>query len=154
MPNTLQDFLAQVTQKAADELTEAFLRLPEDKRAWSPDEKARTALDQAAECAILTGYTAGLIQSRTWQSNWAEAYPKEKTELADQGWEPIHTLLQENTRKLIAVIRAVTDDALQVEVTLPWGPQTLAEIMAYPYWNMTYHQGQINYIASILGYLP
>jgi len=33
------------------------------------------------------------------------------------------------------------------------GNQSLAEVMAYPYWNMSYHQGQINYIASLLGCL-
>ena len=45
MSNTLQEFLATATQKAADDLDAAFLRLPEEKRAWSPDGKARTALD-------------------------------------------------------------------------------------------------------------
>jgi hypothetical protein len=30
---------------------------------------------------------------------------------------------------------------------------TLANIIAYPYWNMSYHEGQVNYIASMLGCL-
>ena len=30
---------------------------------------------------------------------------------------------------------------------------TLAQVIAYPHWNMSYHEGQINYIASMLGLL-
>jgi hypothetical protein len=30
---------------------------------------------------------------------------------------------------------------------------TPAQMITYPHWNMTYHEGQINYIASILGCL-
>ncbi len=30
---------------------------------------------------------------------------------------------------------------------------TVAQIASYPYWNMCYHEGQINYIASMLGCL-
>lgn len=154
MPNTLQDFLSTATQKMEEELVTAFLHLPEEKRAWSPAETARTALDQMAECAILNGYTADLIQSRTWPNRAMEIFFRDKAELCAQGWEQIHTLLQENTRKVIAEIRAFPEEALKDEVTMPWGNQTLAEILAYPYWNMSYHLGQINYIASILGCLP
>jgi hypothetical protein len=27
---------------------------------------------------------------------------------------------------------------------------TLEQIMSYPYWNMCYHEGQVNYIAAML----
>jgi uncharacterized damage-inducible protein DinB len=153
MSNTLQEFLAVATQKASVELVAALQRLPEDKRDWSPAETARTAFDQVAECAILNGYTANLIQTRVWPSNGYDEFLKAKTELLSQGWEALHALLQENTLKAIAAIRTTPDDVLQTEIELPFAKATLAEILAYPYWNMSYHQGQINYIASILGSL-
>jgi len=37
-----------------------------------------------------------------------------------------------------------------VEVQMPWGMMTLAQIISYPYWDMSYHEGQINYLASML----
>jgi hypothetical protein len=37
---------------------------------------------------------------------------------------------------------------------MPWGPMTVSQILGYPFWNMCYHEGQINYIASMLGTLP
>jgi hypothetical protein len=153
MANTLQDFLGIATQKTADELVTAFLRLPEDRRDWSPEDKARTALDLVAECALLNGYTADLIRTRVWADGNFDRYTREKADIIAQGWEPISALLKENTQKMIAAIREVPDDALGIEIAMPWGKQPLTEIMSYSYWNMTYHQGQINYIASMLGCL-
>jgi len=153
MPNTLQEFLTASTQKAAEELIAAFLRIPQDRRAWSPEQTARTALDQMAECALLNGATADLIRTRIWPESSFEDYLRAKAALSALDWEKVHARLQENTRNVIAAIGAVPDEALNAEVAMPWGKQTLAEIVAYPYWNMTYHQGQINYIASLLGCL-
>jgi len=147
MPNTLQDFLVIATQKASADLVAAFLRLPEDKRGWSPGEKSRTALDQMVECATLNGYMADLIQTRTWPTDTSKA------EAVAQDWETLHAWLQENTDRLIAAIAVVPDEALTQEMELPWQKMPLTEVIARAYWNMTYHEGQINYIASILGCL-
>ena len=154
MPHTLQDFFAAATQKAADDLAAAFLRLPEDKRGWSPDEKSRTAQDQVAECAVLNGYTASLIQTRTWHKDRFDTFLAEKAEAAAQDWETLQARLQESAGRIATAVAAVPDEALADEIEIPWQTMTLAEVLAYPYWNMTYHQGQINYLASMLGCLP
>lgn len=153
MPNTLQEFLVLSTPRAATELREALLRIPEDKRNWSPEKTARTALDQFAECAILNGYTADMIESRQWAIDDFGVYLQEKAEKVAGEWSALDALLQANVERLITVIRAVPDADLGVEIQLPWEKQTMAQVISYPYWNMTYHQGQINYIASILGRL-
>ena len=152
MPNTLQNYMATATQKAADDLVAALMRIPEDTRAWSPDDKGRSALDQVAECAVLSGYTAELIQTRHWSDSNASMFMKEKTEVL-QDWDKLQGLLQQNTARLIAAIHTTPDDALVDEIQMPWTKMTLAEVLGYPYWNMSYHQGQINYIASMLGTL-
>ena len=153
MPNTIQDFVADATLKAAADLTTAFLRIPEDKRDWSPDEKARTALDQYAECALLCGYTAETIETRQMAAGNMENFSSEKTRLKTQDWQTIYALFQANTAKVAAVIRAVVAGDMDTVISLPWRPMTVAELISYPQWNMTYHEGQINYIASILGCL-
>lgn len=153
MLGSLQTFLIHATQKAAEDLEAAFMRIPEDKRAWQPMDKARTALDQAAEIAILTGHTADLAASRQWTLG-ADfgGYEKAKAELS-QDWPAIQALLKTNVAKMVAAIEAVPEADLGTSIEMPWGPMTLAQIIAYPYWNMTYHEGQINYIASMLGTL-
>ncbi len=145
----LQDFFAHATQKIAADLEAALLRLPEDKREWSPTEKARTALDQVAECALLNGGAADLIHRRSMEGFDFAEFEAAKARLArDEG--AARTLLQENTAKLVAAIHAVPDADLNIEVPLPWGPMTLSEVISHSYGNMRYHEGQINYIASLL----
>ncbi len=153
MPNTLQASMAVATQKAAADLTAALLRLPEDKRTWSPEGTARTALNQVAECAVLNGYTAELLQTRQWPGSGYAAYQSERDEAAAGSWDALQARLQANTARVVAAIQAVPDDALDETVQMPWGAMCLAEIVAYPHWNMTYHLGQINYLASMLGCL-
>ena len=149
MPNTLQDYLATATQKASADLAAALLRLPEDKRGWSPGEKSRTALDQVAECAILNEYTAELIQTRTWQADWFADFPAAKVKAA-QDWGTLQARLQESAARVAAAIADVPDAALADEIQLFGRTMALAEVMARPYWNMTYHEGQIVYIGSLL----
>jgi hypothetical protein len=154
MSNTLQEFLATATPKAADELVAAFERIPEDRRLWSPEGKARTALDMVAECAILNGYTSDLIRTRSWSDANFGGYRADKDAAVAGGWEALHVRLRENTGRVIAALSEVPDDALAAEIEVPWEKSSLADVIAYPYWNMIYHQGQINYIASMLGCLP
>ena len=150
MPNTLQAHLAETTRKTAEELTAAFLKLPEDKRVWSPHDKARSALDQMAECAVLNGYTAALILSHKWEGSSMDAFFQAQDELEAKGWEACNALLVANTSEVIAAISAAPDDTLSLDIPMPWGSQKMTEILAYPSWNMTYHLGQINYIGSLL----
>ena len=149
MPKTLQDYLTTATQKASADLAAALLRLPEDKRGWSPGEKSRAALDQVAECAILNEYTAELIQTRTWQADWFADFPAAKAEAA-QDWGTLQARLQESAARVAAAIADVPDAALADEIQLFGRTMVLAEVMARSYWNMTYHEGQIAYIGSLL----
>jgi hypothetical protein len=152
MPNTLQKFLADATQQAATDLETALLRLPEDKRNWSPMGFAHTALDMVAECAILNDIS-GLVQSRAFPSAFDfAAFESAKAKLAED-WEGLRYQLHQNTSRAVAAIRTVPDDDLHIEIQMPWGPMLLVQILAYPYWSMSYHIGQMNYLASMLGYL-
>jgi len=151
MSNTTQAFLADTTQRAVTSIATALLNLPEDKRNWSPGGNARTALDMVAECAINNDVTATLIEARRWADHDHGAYLARKADLVAAGWDAVKELLDKNTERLVAVIRAVPDDALDIPVETPYGGGPLSGIMTYPYWNMSYHEGQINYIAAILG---
>ena len=153
MAKSMQEFLADATQIAAPELVKAYLSLPEDERNWSPSENSRTALDMVTECALLSGYTADTIRAKEMPAGAMEGYVQAKEELKEQGWEKIHALLEANVAKAAEVIRATPDSDLTVEVPMPWGPMTLAHMITYPHWNMVYHEGQIYYIASVLGCL-
>jgi hypothetical protein len=151
MTKTTQEFLAFSTENTKKELLSALQALPEDKRGWSPASTARTALNMVAECAMNNGFTADLIVSRKWPNRDHQAYLSERDALAAGDWETLRALLEKNTEKLIAVIRAVPTEDLDIAVETPYGNGPLSGICAYPYWNMSYHLGQITYIATILG---
>ena len=59
-------------------------------------------------------------------------------------------LLAKNTAVLIDAIRATDDADLDTEIAMPWGQMTIRAICTYPYWNLTYHQGQIYYISTMV----
>lgn len=148
----LQTFLATAIPKATQDLETALMKVPEDKRAWSAGGDARSALDMVAEIAILNGTTAQYIETRAvGDFDWA-AYARQKAELT-ANWPALKKMLDENTARVVEVIRATPDEALSVELPMPWGAMTLAQLASYPYWNACYHEGQINFIASMLGCL-
>lgn len=154
MSNTLQDYLVCATEKAATDLEAALLRLPEDKRDWSPMGKARTALDMVAECALLGATTVDIIKTRAFPADHEmAAFELEKADLA-KDWPKLRALLYENNALVISEIRATPEESLDIEIVMPWGNHKLREVLAYPFWNMSYHEGQINYLASMLGCLP
>lgn len=151
--SSLQTFLATSIPKASADLEAALMRLPEDKRNWSAGGDARSALDMVAEVAILNGDTAEMIRTRSGLANFdLEELNRRKAALCDN-WPALKAQLDENTAKVVEAIRALPDEDLETEVQMPWGPMTLTQIISYPYWNACYHEGQINFIASMLGCL-
>ena len=151
--STLQNFLADSTVQAAQDLEAALLRLPEDKRNWSAGGDARTALGMAAEVALLNGDTAEMIESRRGLADFDLESLRRRIAALCEDWPRLKATLDENTARAAAAMRALPDEDLKIEVPMPWGPMTMPEVMSYPYWNAKYHEGQINFIASMLGCL-
>lgn len=150
MARELQTFLVRGVQKAMEDLIGAVERLPADKRAWSPNGKARSAADQGAECAILNGVTAEVIRNRAFPAGFDfEGYEKDKAALAVD-WGKVKELLEANTANVVSAIHDTPDEDLSTEIDMPWGKMSLAQIMSYPYWNMAYHEGQTTYIGFLL----
>jgi hypothetical protein len=150
MSNSLQNFLVEATQTAAKNLEAALFQLPEDKRNWSSMGNARTAMDMVAECAIL-GDPTQIVRTRAFQTDFDfAAFESHKAELANN-WEAARALLYKSVDNAVSTIKSVPDEDLEIEVEMPWGNYTIGQIIAYPYWNMSYHEAQINYIASMLG---
>lgn len=153
MPQTVQEYLAGAAQKSAVDLTKAYLNIPEEKRDWSPGEKARSAQDMYAECVLLNSYTADTITDQA-MSGSMESFKRDLTEVKALTWEQMHAQFEASVAKIMAAIGGVAEADMDIVIAMPWGPMTPAQLITYPHWNMTYHEGQINYIASILGCLP
>ncbi len=84
-----------------------------------------------------------MIRDQVFPANYAHIqYRQQITDLCSD-WPTLQKLLHENAAKVAHVIRSVSDNDLAAQ----------SDSINYPYWNMTYHIGQINYIASMLGCL-
>ena len=153
MAGSLQEFAATQCAALKESVVEALMRIHEEKRGWAPAESSRSALDQVAEVAILNGSTANLIKERVWPAdfNFEDFFKAKATLVAD--WPKLKQTLDDNTQILVETIRSVKDEDLAIAIETPFGTKTVSDMIGYPYWNMSYHEGQINYIASILGCL-
>lgn len=147
MSLTVQNYVARATEKKAQDLLDAALAVPEDKHSWQPQEKGRTVIDQIAECAVINRMAIKMLQERAWDTAGREQRQRDRVVL--NTLEKARASLQDNTSALVAVIRAVPDDQLELELGLPWGMSTVADALLIPYWNMCYHEGQISYIHTL-----
>ena len=153
MPGTLQSFLARAIPKAVADLEEALLRLPEDKRSWAPAETSRSAMNQVAEVAILNGNVADTITNRSFPADFSMDEYMRLAKAYESDWSALKTTLEANSERAVSAILGVGDDELTIEIDTPFARLSLEQMVSYPYWNTCYHEGQINYIASILGCL-
>ncbi len=147
---TMQQFLDVATRGQSEKLLTALQGLPDDKRAWSPASGSRSALDQVAECAMLNGSMAALLNGNPFPKDFSfEKYLQEKLELAQDPDRTVE-LLKTNTEAVCSAIAKLTDSDLEKSVQMPWGSMTFNEMVRYPLWNMSYHEGQITYIKLML----
>ena len=62
--------------------------------------------------------------------------------------------LRAHLELFVEEVRAFDPADLDVEIWLPFAggmQQKMADVMAYPYWNIVYHLGQINFIQTLYG---
>ena len=97
----------------------------------------------------MNGMTVELIKTKQFPASFDWAAYGQRRDALIQNESEMWTLLHENTASFISALEEVPAEDLDIEVAMPWGKMTIAQILAYPYWNMSYHEGQINYIASL-----
>ena len=145
---TIQEYAAAAIEESASELIQAVLDLPEDKRDWKPLDKGRSALSQLAECAAMNTRSAKIVRAGAYHESlmteWRELLPTLDTP------EKAIAKLREGTAALASAIREVPEADLGKEITLSWTTVTMAAFFLLPLWNMSYHEGQISYIGTLL----
>jgi uncharacterized damage-inducible protein DinB len=151
MAATIQLYLSLRTKKIAEEMKAAYENIPEDKRSFAPMDMGRSAIDQLAEVAMLNMNVTNTITTHTVDIDF-EQYFKDKAALSA---DPSGAMakFEESIPIVCDAIAGASDDDMEKVIQFPWGPMTILEIVGYPLWNMSYHTGQINYIASLIGCL-
>ncbi|MFM7187982.1 MAG: hypothetical protein ACKO14_09220 [Armatimonadota bacterium] len=131
------------------ELEKELLKLGEHA-TWSPLDKGRTAVDQVAECALITDWVAQTLEDCALAPMDWEGYGTAKASLDTP--EKALGALKPATERIIAALRQLPAEKAGDVIELPWGETyTLGELANIVWWNNTYHNGQICYIQTLLG---
>ena len=151
----LQEHMIEVTQMAADEAFKYAVAVPADKLEWKPNDVGRSVLDQCREMAMCPTWCQEIIDAKAAPEFTEEAAAAIKAEqeklktVAD-----CQTECNRRLKDLFTFFSAMGDERLKENKWLPYGGGrdfSMLEMMDYPRWNFTYHQGQIAYIQTLYG---
>ncbi len=150
----LSVFLASNLRKAGADLEQAMAKMPADRQNWHPEAEGnvgRDALDQMIECGLLNGVIAASFRSNTAPAPDWDAYAAQKATL-DSG-EKVLAAFKQGTEALASAVEACSATRLAERFTEPFFNKEInwAELANFLYWNMCYHEGQINYIQVLYG---
>ena len=150
-----KDQLIRMTQKVADDFVKNVKAIPADKLNWKVEDSGRSAMDIFQEVAQAPTYAVPMLATRTCPDFNPETFGKMKAERAE--WDTVEKCeakLKQNLNSLFESIRSFPDNELATEIDLPFVEgmrQSMADIMAYPYWNTSYHLGQVCFIQTLYG---
>ena len=149
MRMTVPQIAASRTQRAVKDLTAAARSTQPDKVNWVAQGEARTILDQLTECVVANLKWRDILRTRQYGNVPRELLEKTLAECATL--PDTLARLEQSGAELISAILAVPDEDTADEIESPWGPYTLADCSLHAYWNMVYHEGQINYVQTLYG---
>lgn len=120
--------------------------IPEEKFAFCPLGCAKTAKDILAEIANGNIMFADVFTGAESDESFGKRVAQAST-LADLG-----ELVMESAAAVVDAIDSLDEADLDREVKMPWGATfPLWQAILLPVSHMTYHDGQINYIQTLLG---
>ncbi len=150
----LQDHMIEAIRNAQAEAFRYAKAVPDDRLEWTPLEKGQSVLSMTRELAKTPDW-AYYVLTGAQPENPETAEADQKAEM--ESWKNVsecEAACLEKLERLFALYRAMPDSQLSETKWLPFNggrDHTYAELLEYPRWNFTYHQGQIAYIQTLYG---
>lgn len=145
---TAFEWHAQQIEMAAKALSHFFLTTEPGRRTWCPPGEnggeGRSAIAQMSEVARACNGAAARLRGET---------PPEPVEFTteEQAQDAADAVIAAGKAYADAV-RSCTEDVLEKEFEMPWGATWNGTLMlTFPFGNIHYHMGQINYIQTLYG---
>src|SRR5579871_2489670 len=149
MPEPLQNLAAERTRQGTLNLIRLLRVTPSEKLHWKPLGCGRSVIEQVIECIIVNKKWSLTLREGVYTRLSAETV--EQVEATRQDVTQVQHLLQEAAEELAAAILALPTQQLEGQITAPFGTYSVANCCLLGYWNMVYHEGQINYIQTLYG---
>ena len=147
-----QEFLNLLTERRVKSLFEVARTIPADRLAWEPAPGARSALNilQEVSTAVDAFWQIYTDRRMDWSPESYSEWLNRRESLTDI--DDLETACLASTARLAEFTLTVPTEELLDNVELPFpGDHDVAEILSYHYWNVSYHEGQLNYIVSLIG---
>jgi uncharacterized damage-inducible protein DinB len=151
---TIQEFMAESIEKRLASVFRLARTVPEEKLDWTPGGEARTVLDQLQEIAIIPRLHTRILNERQMPEFDATSYQqynedRRKLKTIDE----CESTAQQYTALFVETIRQFPNEDLERRVLLPFNgglDLSMAEVMQLAYWNLCYHEGQIQFVLNLL----
>jgi len=142
---TPQELIVRRSRAQVDQLIATTSAMPEDRLRWQPLDNGRCVLDLLADCVHCHWRVEKILRQRNFDDLPA-APDWESSDLAT-----LQGLLKSSIEAWAEVVLAIPDADLDSEFDAPWGKLVVGDGLFHCYWNMVYHEGQINYIQTLYG---
>lgn len=147
MPNN--DALIWYAEGTVNSFLTAYEKIPLLKREWRSEETAKSAIEIANHISywnlVLTIPLLGLEPLEASEEQWILEHPNLAYD--DEAYKKARNTCVE----FLDFIRYAKDGAFSEEVELPWGNRTKLQVIYSNLAHITYHEGQLNYIQTLLG---
>lgn len=127
-------------------LTKAVEAVPEDKLDWKPADGTRTIRQVFTEAVMMPAYIALALNDHQ-----VPLYDDMKKEYDNLSVEQLLERSTENAQLYYEALKNFPESDYSNTLEAPWGVWTYFQTMSYPYWNLMWHTGQINYAQTMYG---
>ena len=147
---TAQEYVVAATKLSMEEAFRYIRVVPAEKLDWKPLETGQSVLSMARELAKCPDWAYGILSSEDLSesaSDWQDWATLDDCEAA----------LAPKLERFCNFVAAFPAERLHETKDLPFGPGgsmktfPMWELLDYPRWNASYHQGQIAYIQTLYG---
>ncbi len=152
---TAKELMIRTIDRSLSDLFRNARAMPEDKLVWKPAEANRSGLEILQECAQSLAWPRTMLKPGAFSGDMSEAFAAAQSER--ESWTTVEACEQAARAKWVETRQFILDypeDDLDRQIPLPFAPDlvlSVAEILSSPYWNLTYHLGQLNYVQLMYG---
>ncbi|HVT12520.1 MAG TPA: DinB family protein [Fimbriimonadaceae bacterium] len=148
------EFLAQSIEKKHEQVFALARTVPVERLDWAPGGQSRSVLDQLQELGIIIRFYVAMLREKTAPEPTPEMFEEYQTDRKKLTTiDECEASAKSHTDELAALIRAYSDEDLEKRILLPFMggmDLSMADLMMMVYWNLSYHEGQIQFILNIL----
>jgi len=140
---------ANALRWVCETFTKDLKALPEEAFNHSFGGKARYVADIVYEVNLVNDHIGMVIRNEE-PFDWPEGgWIKAPSEFA--GKDHIVAAFEQSWARIQSTADALTEADLQTTVDTEWGPRTREERVRFMAWHVGYHDGQLNFIQTLLG---